>query len=377
MAAVTKDYKLFTPFTLGEGLVLKNRVVYGPITRARADIDTHAPNDAMAAYYEARASAGLIVSECTAVSEETYGWYGTPALYTDVQAEGWRKVVDRVHARSGKIFLQLWHMGRQAHSSFSSKGEVVSASAIRYENSHTKNANGEDVPFETPRALETEEVADVVEMFRKCAERAKQVGFDGVEIQGSGGYMVDLFLQSCTNDRTDKYGGSFENRARFLIEIIDALKTVWSADRIAVRLSPNGIYGGMGSDDNAEMFTYLMEQLSHHGLAYVAMVDGFGWGYSDKSRVLNSFDAKTAFKGSVLASNDYTRDIAEGVIRSGSTDLVGFGRLFMSNPDLVERFQNGWPLNGFVEREYWWDAKMGAEGYNVYPAYAPEESAAA
>lgn len=375
MAAITKDYKLFTPFQLGEGLVLKNRIVYGPITRARADIDTHTPNEAMAMYYEARASAGLIISESNAISEQGCGWYGAPALYTDVQADGWRKVVDRVHARGGKIFLQLWHMGRQAHSSFNRKGETVSASTARYE-SHTKNASGENVPFETPRALETKEVADVVEMYRKCAERAKQVGFDGVEIQGSGGYMVDLFLQSCTNDRTDKYGGSFENRARFLLEIIDALKTVWPADRIAVRLSPNGIYGGMGSEDNAEMFTYLMEQLGHHGLAYLAMVDGYGWGYSDKSRVLNSFDAKTAFKGTVLASNDYTRDIAEGAIRSGSTDLVGFGRLFMSNPDLVERFQNGWPLNEFVDRKYWWDAAMGAEGYNAYAAYDPEEAVA-
>ncbi|KAF1314538.1 12-oxophytodienoate reductase, partial [Globisporangium splendens] len=373
MAPITKDYKLFTPLQIGDGLTLKNRIVLSPLTRARAG-PTRVPNEMMETYYEQRAGAGLIISEATGISEQGYGWHCAPALYTDEHAEGWRKIVERVHKRDGKIFLQLWHMGRQVHSSLNSKGEVVSASATRVEVGHTKNIRNERVPFETARALETEEIAGVVEQYRACAERAKQVGFDGVEVHAANGYLVDQFLQSVTNKRTDKYGGSFENRARFLLEIVEALKTVWPADRIGVRLSPNGSFACMGSEDNAEMFTYAMEQLSSHGLAYLAILDGEflpGAHRSDKSRSLAAFDAKKAFKGTVIANNSYTRGIAEGAIRSGAADLVGFGRLFISNPDLVERFQNDWPLNTPVDTKYYWDGTKGAEGYILPPAYSP------
>jgi N-ethylmaleimide reductase len=372
MSAI-KDYKLFTPLQLGEGLTLKNRIVYGPITRARASME-RVPLERNAVYYEQRTGAGLIISEATAISEQGFGWWGAPGLYEDAHEAGWKTVVERVHAKGGKIFLQLWHMGRQAHSSLNAKHELVSSSATCYTKGRTRNAQGESVTYEMARALEIDEIAGIVDDYRKCAVRAKRAGFDGVEIHGANGYLIDQFLQSCTNLRTDKYGGSFENRYRFLGEVVEALKTVYPADRIGVRLAPNGVYGGMGSPDNNEVFTYAMERLSEHKLAYLAMLDGFGFGHTDKSRLLTTFDAKTAFKGLVMANNSYTRDTAEGVIRSGAADFVGFGRLYMANPDLAERFENDWPLNADVAYEHYWDAHKGDEGYNdLYLSYAESQ----
>ncbi|KAF1792028.1 Aldolase-type TIM barrel [Phytophthora cactorum] len=371
MSSVTADYKLYTPLELSKDLVLKNRVVYGPTTRARSDPETHVPLERNIVYYEQRAGAGLLVTEGCGISEQGFGWHGAPALYTDEQEAAWKELVDRVHAMGTKIFLQLWHMGRQSHPSFHPTNEVVSASATQYVGGTTRNASGERTGFEKARALETEEIPDVVEMYRQCAIRAKRAGFDGVEVHGANGYLVDQFLQSTTNQRTDKYGGSFENRYRFLHEIVEALKTVFPTGRIGVRLSPNGVFGGMGSKDNNEMFTYAFERLSEHGLAYLAMLDGFGFGYSTESRTLTVFDAKKAFKGNVMANNSYTRDTAEGVIRSGAADFVGFARLFMSNPDLAERFQNDWPVNPVPDYKYFWDAAMGDKGYNTFEHYKP------
>ncbi|TMW68979.1 hypothetical protein Poli38472_001135 [Pythium oligandrum] len=264
----TADYKLFTPLTLGKDFVLKNRAVMSPMTRGRADPVTRGPIDSTAVYYEQRAGAGLIVAEASAISEQAYGWIGAPGIYTDVHADGWKKVTDAVHAKG------------------------------------------------VPRALETDEIPGIVEDYRKSAELAKRAGFDGVEIHGGNGYLVDLFLQSATNKRSDKYGGSIENRTRFLLEIVEALKTVWPSDRIGVRISPNGGIAGMGSEDNYDTFRYVLQQLSQHNLAYLAILDGFGFSYHDKDRLLTVFDAKTHFKGNVIATNSYTRDIAGGALRS-------------------------------------------------------------
>ncbi|TMW68968.1 hypothetical protein Poli38472_001124 [Pythium oligandrum] len=258
---------------------------------------------------------------------------------------------------------------RQSHSSFNAKNEIVASSAIAITQGHLRNAQGEHAPYEVPRALETDEIPAIVEDYRKCSELAKQVGFDGVEIHAANGYLVDTFLQSSTNKRTDKYGGSIENRSRFLLEIVDAIKTVWSSDRIGVRLSPNGSFGQMGSEDNVETYKYVFQQLSQHNLAYVALLDGFGFGYHGKCPLVTVSDAKTHFKGNVFATNSYTRDIAEGVIRSGAADAVGFGRLYISNPELAERFQNDWPLNADAEYADYWDVSKGAEGYTTFPAY--------
>ncbi|EGZ15545.1 hypothetical protein PHYSODRAFT_505882 [Phytophthora sojae] len=376
MVANTADYALFTPLRLGEGLELKNRIVYGPVTRARCDIKTHAPLERNAAYYEQRAGAGLIVTEACAISEQAFGWYGSPALYTDEQVQGWKEVVNRVHKKGGKIFVQLWHMGRQSHPSFHTNNEVVSSSATLYESGRTRNANGEHVGYERARALALNEIPDVVDQWRQCAQRAKEAGFDGIEVHAAGGYLIDQFLQSCTNLRTDMYGGSFENRYRFLNDVIEAVKAVYPADRIGVRTAPNSPYGGMGSSDNVEMFTYVYKRLSEHGFAYLAILDGSeGIGadahYHGKCRPLTTFDAKTAFKGIVIANKGYSRDIAEGVLRSGSADLVGFARMFMANPDLVERFKNDWPLTPLMDYEFFWDPAKGDEGYNTLDNFKP------
>ncbi|TYZ63032.1 hypothetical protein PybrP1_004026 [[Pythium] brassicae (nom. inval.)] len=357
-------FKLLTPLTLGDGLTLKNRVVMAPLTRARIDPVSRAPSEINEIYYEQRAGAGLIITEATSVSEQGHGWFCAPGLYNDLQADAWSKVVDRVHAKGGKIFVQLWHMGRAGHPSFNAKNELVSASAIVMPGDGlTRNASGEAVPYETPRALRTDEVAAVVEDFRRSTELAKCAGFDGVEIHAANGYLIDQFLQSVTNQRTDQYGGSFENRARFLLEIVDAVKSVWPADRIGVRLAPNGRFGGVGCPDNADFFPFVMEKLSHLGLAYLAILDGFGFGFHDQCHLLTACDAKQHFKGPVLANCSYTRDIAEGAIRSGAADFVSFGRPFISTPDVAERFERGLVLNADAPYEAYWDPRQGAKGY--------------
>ncbi|KAG7380825.1 hypothetical protein PHYPSEUDO_006758 [Phytophthora pseudosyringae] len=368
--APTNDYKLFTPLKLGPNLELKNRVVFGPLTRGRANAGG-VPSENNETYYEQRAGAGLIISEGTAISEQGYGWYHSPACYTEEHVEGWKRVTDRVHARGGKVFMQMWHVGRQGHPSFSPKGEIVSASALRLERGHTRDANYQVQDYETPRALETEEVAGIVEDYRRSAELAKQAGFDGVEVHGANGYLIDQFLQSVTNKRTDQYGGSFENRVRFLVEVVEAVKTVFPSYRIGVRLSPNGEFGGMGGDDNFDMFTYVVEQLATHKLGYLAILDGDSdiLHYSSKSRIFTAFDAKAAFKGTVIANNNYTRDVAEGALRSGSADLVGFGRLYITNPDLAERFLHDWPVESMAGHEAYYNSALGGKFYNDYPAY--------
>ncbi|OWY93113.1 12-oxophytodienoate reductase, partial [Phytophthora megakarya] len=269
----TSEYKLFTPLKLGDNLELKNRIVFGPLTRGRSTPDG-IPTENNEIYYEQRAGAGLIISEGTAVSEQAYGWCHVPACYTDAHVEGWQRVTDRVHKKGGKIFMQLWHIGRQGHPSFHLNGDVVSASALRCESHHGRDVNYNAVDFVTPRALKTEEMAGVVNDFRHSAELAKQANFDGVEIHAANGYLIDQFLQSVTNKRTDQYGGSIENRARFLLEIVEAVKTVFLSYRIGVRLSPNGAFGGMGSEDNFDMFTYVVNQLRQYDLGYLAILDG-------------------------------------------------------------------------------------------------------
>lgn len=246
---------------------------------------------------------------------------------------------------------------------------MVSASVTQYEGGVTRRADGERTGFERARALRLDEIPGVMEQYRKCAELAKEIGFDGAEVHAGSGYLIDQFLQSCTNLRTDEYGGSFENRYRLLHEVVEAVKTVYPSHRIGVRVSPSCKYGGMGSEDNVEMFTYVFKRLSEHDLGYLAILDGFGFGYSDKSRVMTVHDVKKHFKGVVMANCSYTRDTAEGVIRSGAADMVGFVRQFMSTPDLVERFKSDWPLNDELAYEFYWDPAKGKDGYTTPLSY--------
>lgn len=362
---------LLSSYTHGS-LTLKNRVVLAPLTRGRAG-PSRVPNDLMQTYYEQRAGAGLIITEATAISKQGYGWNSAPGCYNKEQAEAWGRIVDGVHAKGGKIFLQLWHMGRQSHPSFHETNEVVSASAIKVPGEGgTYDANNEKVSYEVPRALETAEVADVVYDYKRCAEFAKAANFDGIEVHAANGYLIDQFLQSSTNIRTDKYGGSFENRFRFLREILDAVLEVYPSDRIGVRVSPNGVFGGVGSADNAEMFEYVAEQLEPYKLAYLHMMDGHGFGFHNLCRSLSLYDLKSRFKGPVIGNITYTKETAEGAIRSGAADLIAFGRPYMSNPDLAERFANNWPLSPdpTYSHEGWYGGpSMPADGYTDYPNY--------
>jgi N-ethylmaleimide reductase len=285
--------------------------------------------------------------------------------------DGWKKVTDAVHAKEGVIFLQLWHMGRQAHSSFHpATGKTVSASAIAIEGGHAKTVTGEDCPYEVPVPLTVEEIKQTVQDFVHAGQLAKAAGFDGVEIHGANGYLIDQFLQSSTNERGDEYGGSVENRFRLLKEILDAMIADGSfpANRIAVRISPNGAYGGMGSADNVETFTYVAQKLNEYGLAYLHVMDGLGFGFHAKCRIFRLFDIKKNFTGPVISNITLTKEIAEGIVRSGAADLVAFGRKYISNPDLAARFANDWPLNEEPPYEHWWQ-HIGATGYTDYPFY--------
>ena len=362
--APTKSHSphLLSAFDL-HGLALRNRVVMAPLTRARAGGE-RVPNDLMTEYYTQRASAGLIISEATVISEQANGWVDSPGIYNDAQASGWRKIVAALHARGTPVFLQLWHCGRASHSAFHGGQPAVSASAIKLNGDYIHTPKGK-LPYETPRALETAEVAAVVEDYRRAAERAKAAGFDGVEIHGANGYLIDQFLQSKTNQRTDRYGGSLENRFRFLTEIVEAILTVWPAGRVGVRLSPNGNFNNMGAPDFRETFTYVAKQLNSFGLAYLHVVDGLAFGFHDQGKPMTLSEFRAVFTGTLMGNCGYTQETADAAIASGRADLIAFGRPFLSNPDLVERFANGWELNPPADMKVW--SAPDARGYTDFP----------
>jgi len=359
-----------TPFFLGS-IFLKNRVVLAPMTRARCVVGTNVPNDLMAEYYEQRAGAGLLITEATAVNPVGYGWANAPGLFNDTQCAAWKKVVDKVHSKNGVIFLQLWHMGRQSHSAYQpDNGQIVSASDVQIMNGHCYLPDGSKAPCEKPRPLTVDEIKQTVQDYKNCALLAKQAGFDGVEIHGANGYLVDQFFQSCTNKRVDEYGGTFENRSRFAIEIIEAVSEVYKPSEIGLRISPNGVYGEMGSEDNDVFFVELAAKLDTYNLAYLHIMDGLGFGFHGKCKALTTSDIRKVYSGAIIGNVGLTKDIAEGMLRSGSMDLAAFGRPYISNPDLAERFQNNWPLAPDPEYAVWYSP--GAEGYTDFPFYEPE-----
>jgi N-ethylmaleimide reductase len=343
------------------------------------DANNTLPNEIMAEYYAQRASSGLIVTEATAVSEDGSGWRNAPHIRTEQQAMAWKKVVDRVHEKDGIIYLQLWHMGRQAHSSHhpNTKRSVSSGNVpISDGTTKLKTIDGQYAEPEVPHALTKEEIQETIQDFVKAAKLAKMAGFDGVEIHGANGYLIDQFLQSVSNNRTDEYGGSMENRVRFLQEVTQAIidSEAYPANRIGFRISPNGVYGGMGSSDNYEMFTFVAKTMNQYGLAYLHAMDGKGFGWHNLCRVVTVFDLKKVFDSPIIANVGLTKDSAEGMIRSGAADLACFGRLYMSNPDLPERFANNWPLKPEAEYPTWWN-NTGAEGYTDFPTYEEEQKA--
>jgi N-ethylmaleimide reductase len=309
----------------------------------------------------------LIVSEATTISEQGLGWVDSPGIYNEAQVAGWAGITAALRERGTPFFLQLWHCGRASHSSFHGGRPAVSASAIKINGEYIHTPIGKQ-PYEAPRALETTEVAAVVEDYRKAAERAKAAGFDGVEIHAANGYLIHQFLDSKTNQRTDRYGGSVENRYRFLREIAEAVLTVWPAARVGVRLSPNGNFNDMGAPDFRETFTYAAAQLDGYGLAYLHVVDGLAFGFHEQGQPMTLAEFRAVFSGPLMGNCGYTQATAEAAIASGQADLIAFGRPFLSNPDLVERFAHGWELNPPADVTQW--SAPTAEGYTDFPFHS-------
>jgi len=356
---------LLQPFQLRD-IPLRNRIVMAPLTRSRAGA-SRVPNALMAEYYAQRSAAGLIVSEATTISEQANGWLESPGIYTDAMVAGWRLTTDAVHARGGRIFLQLWHMGRASHSSFHGGHLPVSASAIPITGDGIHTPEGKQ-PYETPRALDTAEISGVVADYRHAAARARAAGFDGIEIHAANGYLIDQFLQSKTNHRTDRYGGSIGNRFRFLAEVVEAVSAEWPAGRVGVRLAPNGGFNDMGSPDYREQFTYVATQLDAFGLAYLHVMDGLAFGFHKLGEPMTLADFRGVYRGPLIGNCGYTQESAEAAIAGGLADLIAFGRPYISNPDLVERITNGWPLAKPADMATWY-SPVGATGYTDYPAY--------
>jgi N-ethylmaleimide reductase len=362
---------LLSKLPFGGNLVLKNRVALSPLTRGRCG-RSQIPNKLSVDYYTQRASAGLVITEGTIPSKRGMGWAGAAAIYAPEHVEGWKKVTESVHKADGVIFCQLWHMGRVTSSAFHDI-KPIGASPIAAKGQVTLY-DGSKVPYEVPRPLELSEMKDVVEEYRVAAQNAKEAGFDGVEIHGANGYLLDIFLQSVSNHRSDKYGGSFENRFRLMGEVIEGVGTVFPSNRIGVRLSPNGNFGSMGSPDNYEAFTYYISQLNKFDLAYLHMLDGLGFGWHELCKQVKLADARKHYDGVIIGNVGYEKLTAEGAINSGGADMIAFGRPYISNPDLVERFANDWPLAPPADQKYWWwydnfpdgDA---SKGYTDFPTY--------
>jgi N-ethylmaleimide reductase len=344
-----------------------------PLTRSRADLADDVPNDLMVDYYTQRASkGGLIIGEATTISTSARGWLGAPGLYSDRQVAGWKKITAAVHAKQGYIFAQLWHTGRSSHVSVTGGPEPVSASVNPdYWNDPDKltSTPGGWVQHSPHRALETSEIAGIVEDYRQAAARAKQAGFDGVELHAANGYLIDQFLQNGSNKRTDRYGGSIENRARLLIEVVDAMTSVWGVDRVAVRIGPDGKWNGMSDSDAKALFTYVAKHLNRFRLAYLHIVEPRVKGnvvVAEGQGPIAAEYLRTVYTGRIVAAGGFEPDTAEAVVTKGDADLVAFGRYFVSNPDLPMRIKQGLPLSDYDRSTFY---TFDARGYIDYPAY--------
>ena len=352
---------LFQPVTLGD-LPLANRVVMAPLTRSRAG-KGDVQGALNAEYYGQRASAGLIVSEATNITQQGKGYAFTPGIYTDEQVAGWRIVTDAVHAKGGRIFCQLWHVGRISHPSLQPGGGLpVSASAVKPEGQAFTETGFQ--PLVAPRALRTEEMPGLIADYRHAAMCAKRAGFDGVEIHAANGYLLEQFLRSHTNGRTDRYGGSIENRVRLTLEVADAVVGVWGGRRVGIRLSPVSPANDMaGFEDAQELYGTLVRGLAGFQLCYMHIIEGATQGPRDSS-LFDYVALRKLFRGLYMANNGYDLKLAEAERRALKADLIAFGRPFISNPDLVERLRDGLPLAPSDDKTHWYGG--GAEGYTDY-----------
>lgn len=345
---------LFDPLHIGP-FTLKNRIVMAPLTRSRAGHE-RLPNALMADYYAQRASAGLILSEATSVSPMGVGYADTPGIWNDEQVEGWKLTTKAVHDAGGLIFLQLWHVGRISDPVFLDGQLPVAPSEIRPAG-HVSLLRPQK-EFETPRALETDEIPGIVEAYRQGALRAKQAGFDGVEIHGANGYLIDQFLQDSTNRRTDQYGGSIENRVRLLTEIADAIIPVWGADRVGLHLAPRGDSHDIGDSDPKALFTHVAREMAARKIAFICLRE-----YLADDSLID--DIKAAFGGVVIANERLTPDSARDLVASGRADAVAFGKDFIATPDLPRRLRDGAALNPQDPATFY---AGGPQGYTDYPA---------
>ena len=370
---------LFSPSQVGP-YRLNHRVVMAPLTRMRAERPSLAPRPLNAEYYAQRATpGGLIIAEASPVMAGGFGNPGVPGIYSEAQIKGWRNVVDAVHAKGGFIFLQLWHVGRVSHSSFQPGGLLpVAPSAVPIAAElKTMTADGKPASYETPRALEIAEVAGIVEAFRRAASNAMKAGFDGVEIHGANGYLIEQFLQSRSNLRTDQYGGSIENRARFLMEITQAVIGVWGANRVGVRLSPYGIANDSGEADPMPLYTHVVQALNPLGLAYLHFIEprssGAGRAEVNHQNVPSAMVLfRPIWNGVLITAGGFTGETANAAIAEGHADAIAFGRIFISNPDLPRRLREGFPLTPYDRATFYGGEE---KGYTDYPLYGELEPA--
>ena len=364
---------LFRPISLG-AIEAANRIFMAPLTRGRSTLPGNVPNDMMATYYSQRAGAGLIISEATGISVEGLGWPAAPGAWSAEQAEGWKPVTEAVHEAGGKIVMQLWHMGRLVHPDFLGGEAPVSASATTApDHAHTPTGRK---PYEGARALETGEIARVVEDYARAAQHAKDAGFDGVQLHGANGYLVDQFLRDATNLREDEYGGSPENRTRFMREVLEGLIGVWGADRVGIRLSPNGETQGCDDSDPAATFGAATKVIEELGLAFLELREPGPNGTFGRTDVpKQSPMIRSLYSGPLVLNSDYTAQEAADDVDAGRCDAISFGRPYISNPDLDERIRQGaeWAPNVNVPQSWY---LPGPAGYVDYPTLAEERAAA-
>ncbi|UJF16899.1 alkene reductase [Vibrio sp. SS-MA-C1-2] len=349
---------LFSPLQLGS-LELNNRIVMAPLTRARASAG-HIPNEMMAEHYAQRASSGLLIAEATMAMEGCSAFQAEPGIYNQDQIDGWKKVTDAVHAKNGKIVLQIWHGGRACHPALNDGNIPVAPSALAITNDQVHTPEGK-VDYTVPRALELNEIPVIIEGFKQAAINAKAAGFDGVEVHGANGYLIDQFLRNGSNKRSDEYGGSRDNRARFLFEVLEAVIDVWGNDKVGLRLSPLNSFNSMLDSDPIGLYSWLAEKLNHYNLAYLHLMRADFLGEQSGDIVS---PVRAAYKGNLITNMGYSEAEANEAIKTGQVDAVAFGVPYIANPDLVERFQAGATLNDPDPTTFY---VPGAKGYIDYP----------
>ncbi|MEH2474265.1 N-ethylmaleimide reductase [Nitrobacteraceae bacterium AZCC 2161] len=367
---------LFSPFKAGT-IEFSHRVVHAPTTRLRADPD-HTPSAMMVDYYEQRASAGgLIITESAHPSYDSRGYEGAPGIYTDAHVEGWKRIVDAVHAKGGKIVMQIAHDGRQSHVDLSNGAAPIAPSIVPFEGQALTKDGWK--PVSPHRALDIHEISELVESFRKAAQRAKGAGFDGVELHNANGYLADTFLQDGTNKRTDRYGGSVENRARFSLELVEAFVSVWGPGRVGVRISPSGQWGAISDSDPEATFGYFAGQLNHYPLAYLHIIEPRVMGVetiSDGQPPVASIFLRQIYKGAIISAGGFDRAGAEAILQHGDADLIAFGRFFTSNPDLPERFRRDLPLTPYYRDAFWGGTERWYSDFAPHPDSSGGDDAA-